>query len=323
VLASLSADLVLSNLLSPVTLAFVLGLLAVGLRSDLSIPAGATTMMAVYLLLAIGLKGGAALAGVPAADLALPALATLALGIVTPLASYAALRRLGRFGRVDAAVVAAHYGSVSAVTFLAALAYASRLGWATEPYFAGLVAILEVPAILVGLVLAHSGAGGRSTREAIGQVLAGKSVLLLVGGMAIGAAVGPGGLAPVKPFFVDPFHGVLMLFLLDLGLVAGRHLREAGRIPRFLAGFALVAPVVHGALGVIAGRLAGLSVGGCTVLGAMASSASYIAAPAAVRMALPDADPAPSLTAALGITFPFNLTLGIPLYAEIAAWLAA
>ncbi|MFM8980942.1 MAG: sodium-dependent bicarbonate transport family permease [Planctomycetia bacterium] len=312
--------LLLGNLLSPVTLAFLLGLLAVLVRSDLRFPEAATSMLSTYLLLAIGLKGGSALAGAPLVELLLPALATLALGVVTPLTSYAVLRRVGRLSRTDAAAIAAHYGSVSAVTFLAALAYVDALGWRVEGIFPGLVALLEVPAILVALALARRGErpaqGGPSV---VGHVLSGKSVLLLLGGMGIGLACGSEGLARLKPFFVDPFQGVLMLFLLDLGLVAGQHLRHLRTAGPFLCVFALLAPIAHGALGVLAGSWAGLSVGGCAVLGAMTASASYIAAPAAVRMALPEANPAYYLTTALGITFPFNLTLGIPLYVELAS----
>lgn len=318
-----AASLVTSNLLSPMTLAFLLGLLAVWARSDLAIPAGATTMLSAYLLLAIGLKGGAALATAPLSEVALPALATLALGVVTPLTSFVALRRLGGYSRVDAAALAAHYGSVSAVTFLAALTYAESVGWHPEGFFPGLVAILEVPAILLALLLAHAGRSRAGARPVVLDVLAGKSVLLLLGGLSIGWISGPSGLGKVAPFFVAPFQGVLVLFLLDLGLVAGAHLKRARQVGPFVLAFALLAPVLHGALGVVAGYWAGLSVGGCAVLGAMASSASYIAAPAAVRLALPEADQGLCLTAALGITFPFNLTLGIPLYAEWALFLSA
>ncbi len=311
--------LMLANLLSPVTLAFLLGLLAVLVRSDLRFPEAATSAMSIYLLLAIGLKGGASLADAPLGRLVLPALATVGLGVLTPFTAYGALRRLGGLSRIDAAAVAAHYGSVSAVTFLAALAYVDALGWQVEGFFPGLVALLEVPAILVALALAHGGRQDRPTRVVVGHVLSGKSVLLLLGGMAVGLACGPAGLDRVEPFFVEPFQGVLMLFLLDLGLVAGQHLRHLREAGPFLCAFALVAPVLHGALGVLAGSLAGLSVGGCAVLGAMTASASYIAAPAAVRMALPEANPAYYLTTSLGITFPFNLTLGIPLYVELAS----
>ena len=310
--------LLLSNLVSPVTLAFLLGLLASWVKSDLRFPEAATAMLSVYLLLAIGLKGGVALAGSPWAALLLPALVTVALGLITPATSYVALRGLGGFSRIDSAALAAHYGSVSAVTFLAALAYVEARGERAEGFFPGLVALLEVPAIVLALAIAHAGRSAGALRGAVLHVLTGKSVLLLLGGMLIGMASGPEGLAKVKPFFVDPFQGVLVLFLLDLGIVAGQHLRHVRRAGWFLVAFALLAPVLHGALGVAAGVLAGLSPGGCAVLGAMASSASYIAAPAAVRLALPEANPGYYLTAALGITFPFNLTLGIPLYAELA-----
>lgn len=333
--------LLLANLLSPGILAFALGLLSVAARSDLRFPEAATSMLLLYLLLAIGLKGGVALAEAPLSALWPPALATLLLGLLTPATSYLALRRVGGFPVCDSAAVAAHYGSVSAVTFLAALAYVEALGSKAEGFFPGLVALLEVPAILLALALAHRGrvaaaqAGGTGSGgcepisvppagvgAVVLHVVAGKSVLLLLGGMLIGASVGPAGCAMVRPFFVDPFQGVLMLYLLDLGIVAGHHLRHVRQAGAFLVGFAIVTPIVHGALGVAAGLLAGLSTGGAAVLGAMASSASYIAAPAAVRMAIPEANPGLYLTAALGITFPFNLTLGIPLYVEMASWAA-
>lgn len=310
--------LLVSNLVSPLTLAFLLGLAAAWLKSDLRFPEAATQTLSLYLLLAIGLKGGAALAGVPLAALLVPALVTVALGLITPTTSYLALRFGGRFSRTDSAAVAAHYGSVSAVTFLAALAYVEALGERPEGFFPGLVALLEVPAIVLALAIAQAGSKGAGGRGALRHVLTGKSVVLLLGGMLIGLASGAEGLAKVRPFFIDPFQGVLVLFLLDLGIVAGRHLQQVRQAGAFLVVFAVVAPIAHGALGVGAGVLAGLSPGGCGVLGAMASSASYIAAPAAVRMALPEANPGYYLTAALGITFPFNLTLGIPLYAEWA-----
>jgi len=308
----------LSNLLSPVTLAFLLGLLAVAVRSDLRFPEAATSMLSVYLLLAIGLKGGVALAETSLAVVWVPALVTIALGLVTPLTSYGALRWLGRLSRVDAAAIAAHYGSVSAVTFLAALAYVEALGTPAQGFFPGLVALLEVPAIVLALAIARRGDGRVSLGRTLAHVLTGKSVLLLLGGMAIGLVCDASSLAKVKPFFVDPFQGVLLLFLLDLGIVAGQHLRHVRTAGWFLAVFAVVAPVAHGALGVGAGLLAGLGPTGATVLGAMTASASYIAAPAAVRMALPEANPGLYLTASLGITFPFNLTFGIPLYADLA-----
>jgi len=307
------------NLLSPMVLAFALGLLAGRLKSDLKVPEALYEGLALYLLLAIGLKGGVALAETRLAEVAPAAVATLALGAAVPVWCYALLRRVGRLDPANAGALAAHYGSVSAVTFVAALTFLDRAGVAYEGFAPALVALLEVPGIVVALLLARRG-GGRAGAwgEALRELLTGKSVVLLVGGLLIGWVSGPAGWAQVKPFFGDLFKGALTLFLLELGLVASRRLRDVARVGGFLLGFALLVPVAHGAIGVALGTLAGLSLGGATVLGVLAASASYIAAPAAVRLALPEASPSLYLTAALGITFPFNLASGIPLFHALA-----
>lgn len=319
-----SPDALAANLLSPVVLAFVLGVVASLVRSDLRLPDALYNGLSIYLLLAIGLKGGVELSETPLGVFAGPALATLALGIVTPLTAYAVLRRLGRFSRVDASAIAAHYGSVSAVTFIVATSYGAATGAVAEGFLPALVAVLEVPAIVVALMIAFIGSErAGSWRDALHEVLAGRSVVLLAGGLAIGWAVGRDGFAPAAPFFVSGFQGALVLFLLEMGILAGSRLRDLRRVGPFLVGFGVLVPIVHGLLGVWAGGLAGLSAAGSAVLGAMVSSASYIAAPAAVRIALPEANPTYYLTASLGVTFPFNVTLGIPLYYAAAAWLAA
>ena len=315
-------DALLQNLLSPLVLAFVLGVVAALLRSDLRIPETLYASLSIYLLLAIGLKGGVALSNTSVAAFAGPALGTLALSLVTPLTAFGVLHRLLGFDRVNAAALAAHYGSVSAVTFLAAVSFATLLGLPSEGFMPALVALLEVPAIVVGLLLAN-GLRGQSWRTALHEVLVGRSIVLLVGGLVIGLVVGERGMEGVKPFFVGGFQGALTLFLLEMGLATAQRLRDLRKVGVRLIGFALVVPVLHGLLGVWVGQACGLGVGGSAVLGAMASSASYIAAPAAVRVALPEASPTLYLTAALGVTFPFNLTLGLPLYFAFARWLGA
>jgi hypothetical protein len=312
-------ELAHANLTSPIVLAFVLGAVATLVRSDLRIPEAVTTTLSIYLLLAIGLKGGVELSEASLGDLWLPALVTLGLGIVTPIVAFGVLRRGLRLGVPDAAALAAHYGSVSAVTFTASLAFLAAVGVDHEGFVTTLLALLEVPAIVVALLIArmHSADGG-SVGEATREILAGKSVLLLVGGLVIGLAAGKERFAPVEPVFVDAFKGALVLFLLDLGMTAARRLRDVRGIGVRLVGFAIAMPIVNGAAGVTLGTLAGLSLGGATVLGVMAASASYIAAPAAVRIALPDANPSLYLTASIGITFPFNLAIGIPLYHQLA-----
>lgn len=310
-------DLAAANLLSPMVLAFALGLVAALVKSDLKLPAEVHSALSLYLLLAIGLKGGAALAVSGLGTVLAPMAAALALGIGVPLWSYGLLRRLGRFARADAAALAAHYGSVSAVTFIAAITFLGMAGIAHEGYLPALVAVLEVPAIVVAMWLGRRGDGGNS-RELVHELLAGKVTLALVGGLVIGWASGPEGVKEVAPFFIDPFKGVLALFLLELGRVAGARLRDLRKAGAFLMAFGIAMPVVHAAIGIGLGRLAGLSEGGAFLFGVLAASASYIAAPAAVRMMLPEANPGYYVTASLAITFPFNLTLGLPLYLAMA-----
>jgi hypothetical protein len=312
--------MVQTNLLSPVVLAFVLGAVAVWVRSDLRFPDGMYTGLSIYLMLAIGLKGGAALAATTPGEIWLPAVAVLALGCAIPLWTFAAARRFGKLGVPDSAALAAHYGSVSVVTFMAALAFLDAAGVRYEGFLPALVALMEVPAIAVAIGLAHAAGRSGGWGPVAHEVLAGRSILLLVGGLAIGAASGPAGLERVAPVFVDPFQGVLVLFLLEMGMVAARRLRELRTAGLFLVVFGIVMPVLHGTLGAWVGSFAGLSLGGSMVLGVLAASASYIAAPAAVRVALPEANPGLYLTASLGITFPFNLAVGIPLFYAAAQW---
>lgn len=317
-----TTSLAAANLTHPAVLAFLLGVVAVVVRSDLRIPPAAAKLLSSYLLLAIGLKGGAALAVASPRDVALPALATLGLGVAIPGISYAVLRHWGHFSVADAAAVAAHYGSVSAVTFAAAMTFVISAGASPEGFLPALVAILEVPGIVVALAIAQRAQVGTTLRDSVHDVLAGSSMLLLVGGVLIGAVSDPTGLEAVAPVFVAPFAGVLVLFLLHLGTVAGERLGDIRKAGFFLTGFALIAPLPLGMLGAVTGTMAGLSEGGAAVLGAMAASASYIAAPAAVQVSLPHANLGYALTAALAITFPFNLLIGIPLYHSMAQVLA-
>lgn len=311
------------NLISPVVLCFVLGIAARWVKSDLVVPEPVYQGLSIYLLLAIGLKGGSALAVTSFDVLVLPAAVTLMVGIVTPVSAFYLMRRCGRLGVEDAAAVAAHYGSVSVVTFLAALEAVKRTGAEVEGYLPALVAVLEVPGIIIALLFANqAGSGKGSWKKAFHEVVTGKSIVLLLGGLLIGWACGPQKLADVQPFFATAFKGALCIFMIELGLAAGKRLRDAGRAGIRLLILGCVIPVLHGFLGVAAGLMAGLSPGGAAVLGAMAGSASYIAAPAAVRVALPGANPAYYLTLALGITFPFNLAFGIPFFQTIATHLA-
>lgn len=314
-------DLVRANLLSPIVLAFVLGLIAAWIKSDLKLPEALYQSLSIYLLLAIGIKGGVELAKTSFAEFALPAAGALAIGVATPLWCIVILRKLGRFDLTNAAAIAAHYGSVSAVTFLASTSFLDAAGIKYEGFAPTLVALLEVPAIAVALLVARAGGGQASSTgwgAVLHEVLAGRSIVLLVGGLVIGALSGKQGVEPVAPLFQGLFRGALVLFLLEMGMVAAHRIGELRKVGVFLVGFAVVMPLVHAVLGLFVARSCGMSQGGATVLATLAASASYIAAPAAVRIALPQANPTWYLTASLGITFPFNLAIGIPLYGELA-----
>lgn len=316
----ISLQLAAANLLSPMTLCFALGGMAAWIRSDLRLPEPIFAALAIYLMLSIGLKGGAELVTMKPSAMVLPVLAALALCIVIPLWCHAALRRVIGLDARNAAALAAHYGSVSAVTFLAVLSYLDAIGVTYEPMVTALLALMETPAIVVALLLAGRGRSDRQPLVAtLSRILVSKSIVLLVGGLAIGMIVGQDGLAPVKPLFVDLFRGLLCLFLLDLGRQAMERAGAWRRSGPAIAAFAIVAPLLNAALGLLAAWMAGLSQGSAVVLATLAASASYIVAPAAVRMALPNANPGLYLTASLALTFPFNLIFGIPLYAAIAS----
>ncbi|MBM3357377.1 MAG: sodium-dependent bicarbonate transport family permease [Betaproteobacteria bacterium] len=303
---------------------FILGVLARLVRSDLRLPGALYETLSIYLLLAIGLKGGLEMARQPVAGLVPQIAAVLALGVLVPLVAFPVLRRLGRFNAYDAGALAAHYGSVSVVTFAVGVAYLADRGIAYDPHLPLFVALLEAPGIVVGVLLAHLATAHRADLgPATREVLLGKSVLLLVGGLAIGWIAGPQRIGEIEALFFGLFKGVLALFLVELGLVVGDRLRDLRRASAFLVGFGVLMPVVAGTAGVLTGVAIGLTPGGAALLGTLAGSASYIAAPAAVRIALPQANPALALTAALGVTFPFNITLGIPLYLATAQYLEA
>ena len=305
--------------MDPVVLFFLLGVFAKLAKSDLRLPEALYETLSIFLLLAIGLKGGVELAKVPFADVAVQAASVLAMGFLLPLPAFAILRGLGRLPRPDAASIAAHYGSVSVVTFAVATAYLARHNIEFEAHMPLFVALLETPAIVTGILLARLG-----TLQAVRwgavlhEVMFGKTLVLLLGGLAIGAAVGPEGIAPIKPLFIDLFKGVLAVFLLEMGLVAGGRLGDLRRAGVFLAVFGVVVPLCFACVGALVARAVGLSDGGTALLATMAASASYIAAPTAMRIAVPEANPALSIGVALGITFPFNITLGIPLDLRLA-----
>ncbi len=303
---------------------FILGLVARLGKSDLKLPSALYDTLSVILLLTIGLKGGMELHSQPVSKVLPQVLLCAALGAVIPLLVAPVLRRVGLSG-VDAAAMAAHYGSVSVVTFAVAQAFLQQRGVSVEAHAALWVAVMEAPGIVVGIVLARRALrndgheqSASNWKELAHEVLFGKSVLLLVGGLAIGAWVGERGLSPIAPLFFTLFKGALALFLLELGLVAGDRIGDIKRYGMRLVAVGVLIPMVLSLLGLGGGKLLGLGLGGCVILATLAASASYIAAPTALRMAVPQANAVLSIAAALGITFPFNIVLGIPLYLWVA-----
>ncbi len=310
------------NLLSPIVLSFALGLAAALARAELSIPEAMAKAMSIYLLFAIGLKGGIEVASQGmGVQIATGLAAGFMLSALIPLLAYALLRLMSGLSRVDAAAVAGHYGSISIVTFVAASSLLQSFGIDFEGWLVAVAAVMEAPAILTALWLA-----GRSDRTSGAlpwrEIALNGSIVLLLGAFLIGWIAGADGMGEIEGFFIAPFKGVLCLFLLDMGLIAGRGLRNSAHLLRpGLISFGILMPMLGGTIGILTGWALGLSTGGVAILGTLAASASYIAVPAAMRVALPAANPGIYLTLALGITFPFNLAVGITLYLMLARWL--
>jgi len=311
-----------ANLLTPMILCFALGLFAALARSELTIPEAVAKGMSIYLLFAIGFKGGVAVADHGLDGRLVAALvAGLVLSFVIPFVAFAMLKSMTRLSATDAAAVAAHYGSISIVTFVTGSSVVQAAGLVAEGYMVAVAAAMEAPAIISALYLASRG-GGRAEKidaDLWREILLNGSIVLLVGAFLIGAATGDEGKARIDAFITAPFQGVLCLFLLDMGLIAGRGLREVrGTLGAGVLVFGLAMPVIGAAAGLGTALVLGLSPGGTALMMTLCASASYIAVPAAMRVALPEANPSVYLTLSLGVTFPFNLILGIPAYTAVA-----
>ena len=320
--------LAIANLTSPPVLFFALGVAAALARSDLAIPEAIAKAMSLYLMLAIGFKGGASAAENGLGwDLLLLLTVAVILSFAIPFMAYQFLRTT-RLDQVNRAAVAAHYGSISIVTFVAAIGVLESSALAYPGIMIAAAAAMEVPAIISALFLARRGGGTAAAGQGeFGtpwrEILLNGSIVLLLGAFIIGTMTGEKGYVEIAPFIDDPFKGVLCLFLLDMGLVAGRELRQVrGVLSPALISFGIYMPLISAALGLAAGLLIGLDAGGLALLAVLSASASYIAVPAAMRLALPEAKPSIYLTLSLAITFPFNLAIGIPIYLAAANWLA-
>jgi hypothetical protein len=318
-------NILIENLISPITMAFVLGIVATLIRSDLEIPEPVIRIFAIFLLFSIGLQGGRELATADLSNVLGAVLVTATIVLLIPLMVFLIARYVIRLSIVDAAGVAALYGSVSSVTFVVARAYAEGAGFPMGGYVTGLVALMEL-GILAALFygrLALSRAQGRQgvpLGAILMETLRGRGLLLLGGGLVIGAASGEANFGRIEPFFVDLFRGVLVLFLLEMGMTAARQLKDFARVGGRMLAFGIVVPMFNGFVVSGLATLAGLPMGSAFVLGTVAASASYIDAPAAVRATFPDANPSVYLTASLGVTFPFMLLAGVPLVWQMTAF---
>lgn len=308
-----------ANLTSVAVLVFILGFIGAKLRSDLKLPESIYQMISIYLLFGIGLKGGHSLKSVTPESFIKPALATIFLGILIPIVAFYSLKFIRNISDMDRGAIAAHYGSTSLVTFSAALLYLESNVIEVEGFMTAILTLMEIPGLIVGIYLGSRRKGetvqwGQTLRE----VVTGKTVLLLAGGLGIGVVTSVSGYLKVSPFFIDLQGGFLVLFLLHLGYQAGSNWSEVKKVGPKMIGFGIIFPILSGAIGVAAGLLVDLSIGGATVLGVLCASGSYIAAPAAVAIGLPKANSSLALMSSIGVTFPFNLIFGIPLYLEMA-----
>ena len=316
--------MIVETLTSPVILFFILGFLAAVIRSDLTIPEPFAKAMSIYLMAAIGLKGGVEVASTGfTAELATSAAAGLALSFTLPVIAFYLLKTIGKLGPIDAGAVSAHYGSVSVVTFVTAFELLTNQGLKPDGFMVAVMALMETPAIITGLLLVRAASAKTTSADNSGnnlahEVLTNGSVVLLIGAFLIGMIAGEEGFAPVKPLFDVGFKGVLCLFLLDMGLLAARRLLQSRKVTFSLAVLGIALPIINGVIGTLLGTFIGLDIGSAAIMGVLAASASYIAVPAAMRLALPQADPGIYLSMSLGITFPFNIKFGISLFTAIA-----
>lgn len=322
----MSLNVIFENILTPPILFFLLGVLATLLRSDLEIPTQAARFLSLYLLFAIGLHGGHKLSeSTFDSQVILMLLAAIGTSLLVPLWTFAILRR--KVGVPNAAAIAATYGSVSAVTFIAGISFLNAKGITFGGHMIAAMALMESPAIVIGVLLARR-FGEKDPGQEHGWKELGReaflngSVLILLGSLVIGLVTGDEGWETLKPVAYDPFKGILCLFLLDMGLVAAKRIGDLRNYGVMLIGFAIVSAVVHAMLGILIAKAIGAPAGDALLLAVLVGGASYIAVPAAVRLAIPQANPSLYIPMALGITFPFNVIIGIPLYYAViqALW---
>lgn len=317
----MNSSLILSNILNPPVLFFFLGMLAIFLKSDLEIPQPLPKLFSLYLLLAIGFKGGYELeeSGINP-QVALTLIAAIFMACVVPVYSFFILKI--KLDAYNAAAIAATYRSISAVTFITAQSFLKILNLTSDGYMVAALALMESPAIIVGIVLVRVFAQNKensdfSWNEILQEAFLNGSVFLLVGSVIIGILTGHKGWEKLEIFTQGIFYGVLAFFLLDMGMVAARRIKDLSKTGSFLIGFSVFMPVANAILGRILAKIIGIPQGNALLFAVLCASASYIAVPAAMRMTVPEANPSLYVSMALALTFPFNIIVGIPLYMSI------
>ncbi|KHF41393.1 sodium-dependent bicarbonate transport family permease [Halalkalibacter okhensis] len=320
-------EIAYANLLSPMILFFLIGIFAVVVNSDLKVPTAFYTGYTMIILFTIGIKGGVELRNVSLWEMVPSIIAAVILSIFMLYMTYFLIQKLFSFSVIDSWAVAAHYGSVSAVTFIAGLAFLDKVGIYYEAYMSAILVIMEGPAIIVAIImyklyLQKKGQEeinpNASMKHVVKEAFFGKSIFLLLGGIFIGFVAHEDGLLLIKPLFGDLFYGVLCIFLLHMGMIATQSIKQMNNINIASFLFAFILPVIGGTIGIVTGQLIGLSMGGAFIFAVLTGSASYIAAPAAVAQAIPEANSGIYLGSALGLTLPFNLVFGIPYFYWVA-----
>ncbi len=315
----MNSSLILSNILNPPVLFFFLGMIAVFLKSDLEIPQPLPKLFSLYLLIAIGFKGGYEIqeSGINA-EIAVTLLAAIAIASIVPIYSFFILKI--KLDAYNAAAIAATYGSISAVTFITAGSFLDQLHIPFGGHMVAALALMESPAIIVGLLLVRIYTNDQnddsefSWSSVLREAFLNGSVLLLIGSLVIGILTGESGWHKLEPFTEGIFYGALTFFLLDMGIVAAKKIRDFRKGGSFLIGFSILMPLFNALIGIAIARLVGMSEGNALLFAVLAASASYIAVPAAMRMTVPEANPSLYISMALALTFPFNIIIGIPIY---------
>ena len=336
-------QLIQSNLLTPIVLFFLFGIIAARIISDLKIPEAISEFLPIYLLAAIGLHGGIEMRKTGFEEMLVPMLVAIGLSLLFTLNHYQILRRLGKFNIFDSYALASTYGAVGAVTFSVGLSFLKNQGVTSEGYLAAILAVLEPVAFILAIFLTNMAVskqirtkkqsisddeeldiGMKETKTKLSQVLkesiTGKAIVILLGSIVIGYIIGEEGFEPISIVFDELFTGAIVIFMIEMGIIAGQRLEDIKKVGIFLTAFSVIIPTINGIIGVLVSTALGLSLGGAVMFGLLLASASFIAAPAVLRHAIPQANPSLYITSALGITFPYNIIVLLPIMFTVSTW---